>query len=71
MVGRGYVLKYTKDEIKRENLPEQEVLRYSVGQPMGALSSFNMLAVTHHFLVQLAYRYTLPLEGRFSTQVQW
>jgi hypothetical protein len=27
---------------------------------MGALSSFNMLAVTHHFLVQLAYQRTLP-----------
>jgi len=35
-------------------------LRYSVGQPMGALSSFNMLAVTHHYLVQLAYIRTLP-----------
>jgi hypothetical protein len=31
-------------------------LRYSVGQPMGALSSWAMLAVTHHLLVQLAYR---------------
>jgi len=35
-------------------------LRYAVGQPMGALSSFNMLAVTHHFLVQLAYQRSLP-----------
>jgi hypothetical protein len=29
-------------------------LRYSVGQPMGALSSFNMLAITHHIIVQIA-----------------
>lgn len=29
-------------------------LRYSVGQPMGALSSWAMLALTHHFLVQVA-----------------
>ena len=27
-------------------------LRYSVGQPMGALSSWAMLAITHHFMVQ-------------------
>jgi hypothetical protein len=29
---------------------------YSVGQPMGALSSWAMLALTHHFTVQLAAR---------------
>jgi len=29
-------------------------LSYSVGQPMGALSSFNMLALTHHIIVQVA-----------------
>jgi len=29
-------------------------VRYAVGQPMGALSSWAMLAVTHHFLVQIA-----------------
>jgi hypothetical protein len=44
------------------------VLRYSVGQPMGALSSWAMLAVTHHFIVQLAYRraYGVPLNLRFT-----
>jgi len=37
-------------------------LQYSVGQPMGALSSFAMLAVTHHLIAQLAYRvaYKVP-----------
>lgn len=29
-------------------------LRYSVGQPMGALSSWPMLALTHHVIVQIA-----------------
>nr|WMI40080.1 MAG: RNA-dependent RNA polymerase [Rhizoctonia cerealis duamitovirus] len=29
-------------------------LRYAVGQPMGALSSWAMLALTHHFIVQCA-----------------
>jgi hypothetical protein len=28
--------------------------RYAIGQPMGALSSWASLAITHHFLVQLA-----------------
>jgi len=29
-------------------------VKYSVGQPMGAYSSFNMLAITHHVIVQAA-----------------
>jgi len=28
--------------------------KYAVGQPMGALSSFGMLALTHHYIVQYA-----------------
>jgi hypothetical protein len=32
------------------------VLKYAVGQPMGALSSWAMLAITHHLLVQIAFR---------------
>lgn len=31
-----------------------DVVRYAVGQPMGALSSWAMLALTHHFVVALA-----------------
>jgi len=30
-------------------------LTYAVGQPMGALSSWVLLALTHHFIVQFAY----------------
>lgn len=30
-------------------------VRYSVGQPMGALSSWAMLALTHHFIIQWAF----------------
>lgn len=30
------------------------LLKYAVGQPMGALSSWASLAITHHFLVQVA-----------------
>jgi len=33
-------------------LPSRYRVRYAVGQPMGALSSWAMLALTHHFIVQ-------------------
>nr|QUE49179.1 MAG: RNA-dependent RNA polymerase [Sclerotinia sclerotiorum mitovirus 37] len=35
---------------------EEELFRYRVGQPMGALSSWGMLALTHHYVVRLAAR---------------
>jgi hypothetical protein len=63
LIDRSYYLAYEKDE-KVPGGPDGISLRYSVGQPMGALSSFNMLAVTHHFLVQLAYQRTLPFYKR-------
>jgi len=47
MVGRPY--SYT-DKITGQRFQ----LRYAVGQPMGALSSWAMLAYTHHFIVQVA-----------------
>jgi len=43
MLETGSVVKGTNTE---------EELKYAVGQPMGALSSFNMLALTHHLIVQ-------------------
>jgi len=36
---------------KKYGLTEKSV-RYTVGQPMGALSSWAMLAITHHYLLQ-------------------
>lgn len=33
---------------------KKEFIKYSVGQPMGAYSSFAMLAITHHVIVQVA-----------------
>jgi len=59
LTSRDYYLQYTREEKILKGKPG-EYLRYSVGQPMGALSSFNMLAVTHHYLVQLAYIRSLP-----------
>jgi len=48
---------------RKYDLPNNEIskkfgvfgtVRYAVGQPMGALSSWAMLALTHHFIVQYA-----------------
>ncbi|WAK72409.1 MAG: RNA-dependent RNA polymerase [Bremia lactucae associated mitovirus 1] len=38
--------------------PESKPYQYAVGQPMGALSSWGMLALTHHTIVQIAARRT-------------
>lgn len=43
LVDRGYFCREVSSELK-----------YAVGQPMGALSSWAMLALTHHFIVQWA-----------------
>jgi len=40
--------------LRREDGKEVD-LSYAVGQPMGALSSWVLLALTHHFIVQFAY----------------
>jgi len=47
LIERDYHFAYGQGESAQEG-----ALRYSVGQPMGALSSFNMLALTHHMIVQ-------------------
>jgi len=53
LVGRDYFLpKEVPGRIPASSLPTK--VRYAVGQPMGALSSWAMLAITHHWLVQLA-----------------
>lgn len=36
------------------NLKENKLVSYSVGQPMGALSSWAMLAITHHAMMQFS-----------------
>nr|UPW42173.1 MAG: putative RNA dependent RNA polymerase [Guangdong mito-like virus 6] len=45
LVGRIYTLSYKKKRYE---------VKYEVGQPMGALSSWGMLALTHHLVVQYA-----------------
>lgn len=48
LVDREYSFRYT---VKKGHL-EEGVVKYAVGQPMGALSSWAMLALTHHMIMQ-------------------
>lgn len=57
LVKRGYVLKTKKTS---------ETYYYAVGQPMGALSSWAMLALTHHAIVQWA-----AFRARVTNGSQW
>lgn len=49
LVGRSYELTRSFN-----GKPYNLHLKYAVGQPMGALSSWAMLALTHHIIVQIA-----------------
>jgi len=40
--------------VRKVSVPSK--VRYAVGQPMGALSSWAMLALTHHLIVAMAAR---------------
>nr|WAY16609.1 putative RNA-dependent RNA polymerase [Binucleate Rhizoctonia mitovirus 3] len=51
MVDRDF---YFNDKIAEKFKVSPGPYRYSVGQPMGGLSSWAMLAITHHWIVQLA-----------------
>lgn len=50
LLHRDYV--YRGKDGEGENV--SRVLNYAVGQPMGAYSSWGMLAITHHIIVQIA-----------------
>lgn len=62
LVKRDYVLSLKDNNTDRM---VRYPLRYAVGQPMGALSSWAMLALTHHFIVQFA-AYRAGLRGWFT-----
>nr|WAY16587.1 putative RNA-dependent RNA polymerase [Rhizoctonia solani mitovirus 110] len=53
LVNRDYFYHW-KPAVKGSAESQSGTLRYAVGQPMGALSSWASLAITHHFLVQAA-----------------
>jgi len=55
------LLVYKRDYVLWSKIPQgiiedHHLYKYSVGQPMGALSSWAMLALTHHLIVQMAYK---------------
>lgn len=55
---------------EREYTLLMDSYKYAVGQPMGALSSWVMLALTHHFIVQLAaLRAKAGYEGKGSSRM--
>lgn len=43
------------EKVSQDGKPVIDTYKYKVGQPMGALSSWAMLALTHHFLIQYSY----------------
>jgi hypothetical protein len=51
LVGRSYEV---PTSLRRLGMKIPKSILYAVGQPMGALSSWAMLALTHHFIVQFA-----------------
>jgi hypothetical protein len=63
-VGREYGLPKRASKMLRSVAPAH--VHYSVGQPMGALSSWAMLALVHHFLVQCAALRAGHRMGTFS-----
>jgi hypothetical protein len=54
------------DYIKRYGRKGLTSVRYAVGQPMGAYSSWAMLALTHHAIVQFAAYRTKRFSGWFD-----
>jgi len=52
LVEREYSVELPSDD--KNKTGKEVILRYAVGQPMGALSSWAMLALTHHYIVNVA-----------------
>lgn len=52
LVGREYILESKNPQFSGSN----GSYKYAVGQPMGCLSSWGMLALSHHMIVQVAAR---------------
>jgi hypothetical protein len=63
---REYLIPGTAKKFSKEKLPRS--VRYATGQPMGALSSWAMLAVIHHVIVQMAWYRVCTASG---VQYSW
>jgi hypothetical protein len=59
LTGRDYYMSVLEDGV-----PALKPHRYAVGQPMGALSSWAMLALSHHAIVQYAWKQICNEAGR-------
>jgi hypothetical protein len=62
LVGRPY---WVSKRVQRERGLANRALRYAVGQPMGGYSSWAMLALTHHLMVQFS-AYRAGIHGWFT-----
>lgn len=62
LVGRPY---WVSKRVQRERGLATRALRYAVGQPMGGYSSWAMLALTHHLMVQFS-AYRAGFDGWFT-----
>jgi hypothetical protein len=62
LVGRPY---WVSKRVQRERGLASRALRYAVGQPMGGYSSWAMLALTHHLMVQFS-AYRAGIRGWFT-----
>lgn len=68
LVNRHYQVKMNPHLVKQCFIPKEYFIdtavakgvTYSVGQPMGALSSWAMLAITHHAILQYAFCKAYP-----------
>jgi len=72
LVGRPYVLPDNKTNriiFKDDPGLLGKGLTYTTGQPMGALSSFNMLGLTHHLIVQFCARMICKGRSDLTTQL--
>jgi hypothetical protein len=63
LVSRPYLLKRNKEE-------GFDTYHYAVGQPMGALSSWAMLAITHHMVMQYCSRMINPSLNTWETRYE-
>jgi hypothetical protein len=64
LTARDY--KLPRDYTERYGCSAGDSVRYAVGQPMGAYSSWAMLALTHHAIVQFAAFRTKRFSGWFD-----
>lgn len=64
LVSRPYAV--PKNNFDLPSTPVGGGLYYSVGQPMGALSSWAMLAITHHMIMQYCSRMEYPIGSQLQ-----